>query len=119
MTDQQFQQLVALLSSMGSQGYEIALRQVQANTVVDFVWSGICLVVGIGLIFVALRFGKHGIDDRWDSIQDYFGVVFSAIFSLVALIMFPFLLTSAIQMAINPQWYAIQYLAQLVTGSVH
>lgn len=123
MTPEQIQQLIDYMRDMGelavSKGFELAMRQVYASAITNFIWA-IVTLIGLGVSIWALKQGITAVKDHsswqyksdaefWGTIFGIFGIV---IFGLLA----GALITDAIKYLVNPEWYAIDLLFGLITG---
>ena len=106
------QQLVELVKQTAPELWRIAVLQVKANGVTMGIWSLISLGIGIPCLFVAIKEFKRPLENHIDDhMKAWLLLIFAGIMPIgIGL----GLLTSVTQMMINPEYYAIQVLIQLV-----
>ena len=114
MTPEQVTQLIEYLKNMGelavSKGFELAMRQVY----VGIVGECILLLAGVIGILVARWAIKKAKDNSYSDVE--WGILggLMAVFSAFAI---PFSIYGLLAKILNPEWYAIKMMFDLVTGS--
>ena len=110
------QQLVEWFETASPQLWEILIKQVYVEATSDLVWGIIWLAVATALIFVGKwgwkcneEHGDYNTDWEWVFVPSW---VFSGILFPVGLAM----LSSAIKWFVNPEFYAIRYILDKLTG---
>lgn len=119
MTPEQIQELLDRLFEIGgavaSKGWEIAIRQVYAIVAINAVW--LAVVVAVGVLMLPLYRKASRMDDGTNEDSEMLGEagrVVSVIIFLVCVVVVPFLLTGLVVRLVNPEWYAVQLLLDLV-----
>lgn len=118
MTNEQFQQLIALLGQIGKQAYDIAVRQAKIEAATSFLWMLLALV-GVWLSYKGVAFGvkwfrsKH---EKWDDMETpaLVGMVVGCMALPICAVLAVSDLVNVIQYALNPQWQALLELSKLV-----
>ncbi len=114
MTPEQIQELIDKLLGMGetmaTQGFRLALLQVQVNFWQNAAWIVFLFLVEVGLY----KLFRHALAKFEDNEEWAMGIIFPGIFGLAIGFIIATLLSQAIAFAINPEWYAIEKIMSLL-----
>ena len=117
MEDELLAKLIAFVEQASPQLWAIAQRQVYVNTIRYILWSIVAVVGGIFFTCLAHNRWEAYEEDRkegkWSTDNDVWAVV-SAIVAIVSAICALWLWDSLIGLILNPQYYAISTLLNLV-----
>ena len=120
MTPEQIQDLLDRLFEIGgavaSNGWRIAMRQVYVEMVTNAVWFFVVLGVVVVLAIATKKVAKEYQQDR-ENRRDYPDSEWKLVVLGVGLsiaIVLPFLLNAVVVRLINPEWYAVRLLLDIV-----
>src|SRR3989304_1984844 len=122
MTPEQIQDLLDRLFEIGgavaSNGWRIAMRQVYVEMVTNAVWFFVVLGVVVVLAIATKKVAKQYLQDREDlrsyPDSEWKLVVLGTLLSIS--IVLPFLLNAVVVRLVNPEWYAVRLLLDIVRG---
>ena len=116
MTPEQIQELIDRLFGMGetmtTEGFRLALLQVQVDFWLALSWIIIAILFLVGGIIptkYALKKLEENSDSGW-----FFWIVIYAVLGLSAIITILINISIAIPLGINPEWYAIKEIMSLL-----
>jgi hypothetical protein len=108
------QQLVEFIKDASPYVWNLLIKQEYINAYANLIWTGILLLVCIIGIIIGTKMWKLGNkenDDDWYSASFAF-FIFSIISGVVGLA----ILTPAIKILLNPEYYAIIHIIEKLTG---
>jgi len=98
-----------LAEPLATAGYELVLKQVRYELIVNIIWS----IVGLGLIIGSIFFWKKVKHFDWIGAEYVLGILMTGLgIGLFFGFLFP-----AINTIVNPDWMAIQMIMNLVSGN--
>ena len=116
MIDQALQKLIEFIEQASPVLWGILIKQVYSDIVTYFLWSIFTLAIAFGFYKLGKYHGKLHKEIGWQDDEHELLSLFSYAGSSIALIAFPFLLTTCIRIIVNPYYYAITNILNGLTG---
>lgn len=106
------QQLISLVQETAPAVWAIARRQVMSNTIISVIWTILSLLSSVALARLTKYCHKKEQEDKYSN----WAIVkpFAALFAAVAFFAVFLLLTDVVRYLVNPDYYSIKVLTNLI-----
>jgi hypothetical protein len=114
MMEELIAKLVELVESASPELWEIAQRQVLANIVTKVIWAVVPLIIFVVLLFLARICWRQSKEDKYNEDEWISGAIVLVVVSIGFMVFALTKINYIISAMINPKYYAIKALLDLI-----
>lgn len=110
------QQLVEFIKDASPYVWNLLIKQEYINAYANLIWTGILLILCIIGVIIGIKMWKLGDEEKDDDSSWYGASLTSFVISVITGVIGLVILTPAVKILLNPEYYAIIHIIGKLTG---